>query len=369
MGIDSLNKYLQQNGKEMLIELLLSGKVIITEKINAHRVSILKDRLNNVEFYAKKKSTHIRTIDRIISDLYEPFMHHIISVKDKLSQGTYNFYFVNHDLDVKYTKKPKNSLLLTDMSFPKSKTKIAKKDLPTIQDVSSLIETDYQKTVFEGKLMKRKHIKHIVDYIENGGNLPEIMTNIFGEQATCLSKKSGDIIEGYIFRFDDKLFKLEDNRFKRKTYPKTNTSGYEMLIVELHEFVKSLDFTEIKLDVKNKDLKYAKFIFEVFNKYIDYWGDDIERHLINPPSFMSSTGNLGKRYITNKETLKYLKDERYEYLLRVFLTSFYRPINKRGLLDDDFVKQHKILTKKIQEYINLDNSVLDFHQFKKFMNG
>lgn len=366
MGIESLNEYLQQNGKEKLIELLLSSKVVITEKINAHRVSILKDRLNNIEFYSKKKSTPICTIDRIISNLYEPFISHIIKEKENLPQGTFNFYFVHDDLDVSYTKKPKNNLLLTDMSFSK---KTLKKDTRTVQEIAEKINTGYQKIVFSGKLMKRKHIKHIVDFLEKDGILPEIMTNVFGENATSLSENKTDIIEGYIFKFENGLYKLEDNRFKRKTYPKTNTSAYEMLIMELHDFMSHLDFTSIKVDVKNTDLRYANFIYEAFNIYLEENRKVIDTKLIKPPLFMKSTGSLGMRYITNELTKKNLKDERYEYLLRVFLTIFQKPILKRGLLSDEFVRSHNKLIKHIQNYTTNTENIFDFRQFKNFRNN
>lgn len=365
MGIRTLNNYLQENGREMLIELLLSEKTIITEKINAHRVSILKDRLNNIEFYTKKKTSRIKTIDRIISDLYDPFIQHIIKEKDNLPQGTYSFYYVKHDLNVNYTKKPRNFLLLTDMALSNS-DKMAKKDIPSLDKIATNINVSSQNIIYEGTLMKRKHIKHIVDYIENGGCLPEIMTNIFGDTATTLSKNPSDIIEGYIFKIGDTLYKLEDNRFERKSFPKVNMNGYEMLVIELHEFIRSLNMTDIKVQEKNSDLKYANFMCEIFNKYIDYWGEDIEQHLLTPPPFMEMTGALGKRYISNKKTLSNLKSDKYEYLLRVFLSSFYKPISERGLFDADFVKEHTQLCKNIKDYLALKSGILDFQQFKRF---
>ncbi|MCK9574541.1 MAG: hypothetical protein WC979_01405 [Candidatus Pacearchaeota archaeon] len=364
MGVETLSDYLQQNGKEKLIELLTESKVSITEKINAHRVSILKDRLNNVEFYAKKKSEPIKTYDRILSDLYEDFITHLIANKENIPQGTFNFYFVGHDLDVIYTKKPESMLLLTDMSFPKSKTKVN----DSLEVVAKQLNVACQPVVFEGKLMKRKHIKDIVNYIENGGILPEIMHNLFGDNATSMSLNKSDLIEGYIFKINDKLYKLEDNRFERKVFPKVNTSGYEMLIMELSDFVSQLDFTDIHVDAKNKDMKFANFICEAFNRFIEESGDSIETMLINPPAFISSTGSLGIRYISNQKTKKYLKDERYEYLLRIFLTIFNKPLFERGLLNAEFIEKHNKLVKQIQDYILTKDNIFDFNQFTKFRN-
>lgn len=362
MGIESLNDYLQQHGKEKLTELLLE-KVEITEKINAHRVSVLKDRLNNVEFYGKKKSVPLRTIDRIISNLYEPFISHIIKEKENLPQGTFNFYFIHNDIDVSYSKKPKNLLLLTDISLGK------KSDTRSVETIANEINVNYQPKVFEGTLMKRKHIKVIIGYLEKGGILPEIMHDMFGENATCLSENKTDIIEGYIFKFKDKMFKLEDNRFKRNEFSKNNTASYEMLVMDLHEYMSQLDFTNIKIDVKNKDLRYASFMFESFNRYIKDNKNIISSKLLFPPAFIKSTGSLSYRYITNQETIKNLKDERYEYLLRVFLSIFYKPISKRGLFTDEFVEKHNSLIKRIQNYTTNTDTVFDFRQFQKYSNS
>lgn len=361
MGIESLEEFLQQYGKDKLVEMLSKNKVIITEKINAHRVSILKDKLNNIEFYGKKKSAPIKTIDRVISDLYEPFMQYILSQKENIPHGTFNFYFVNHELDVPYTKKPQNNLLLTNATVFDDNLQLS------LDEIANRIGVSSQPTIFNGKLLKRKHIKFIVDYLENGGNLPSMMNELF-ENACSLSESPSDIIEGYIFKINNKLYKLNDNRFVRKEYPKVNTAGYEMLVMELSDFMTNLDFTKINLEMRNKDLRYANFIFESFNMFIEEYGDSLESVLINPPAFLKTTGNISRRYITNEKTLSNLKDERYEYVLRIFLTIFSRPVVERGLLNNEFIKEHNKLCKHINNYLSSNGKLFDFNEFKKFRN-
>lgn len=361
MGIENLEDILQKQGKEKLTEILLKGKVSIAEKINAHRVSFLKDKLNNIEFYTKRKGSQIRTIDRVISDLYDPFITHILSNKDRIPQGYYNLYFFAHNLDVSYTKKPLNNLLLTDVKLDNNADKFSIEDLAALLDVTPQIE------VYNGKLMKRKHLKDIFGYLENGGNLPETMTKIFGDTATTLSEKSDDPIEGYVIKIDGTLYKIEDNRFVRISYPKVNTSAYEMLVEELVQYVSEFDFTQIKLEVKNKDLRYANFIFTVFEQFLNDYGDGINSILISPPAFLSKTGNLGKKYIPkNIQTL--LINEKYSYLLKIMLSLFSKKLNKRGLISSDTVKTHKEILIKINEYTKVQNQVFDFNEFKKFSN-
>lgn len=359
MGIDTLEDFLQNNGKNKLIELLSTNKVTITEKINAHRVSILKDRLNNIEFYGKKKSMSINTIDRIISDLYDPFIQFILQQKDNIQQGIYNFYFTYHNIDITYTKKPKNNLLLTNANcFLKDKKQYH------IKDIASDIDVVPQTIIYNSKLLKKKHINHIINYIENGGILPKIMDDIFGN-ACNLSESNTDIIEGYIFKVNNNLYKLTDNRFKRKLYPKINTASYEMLVMEICNFMSDLDYTTIKLNHKNKDLRYANFIFNAFNIFIKEYG---ESFLITPPSFIINTGNICKRYITNQETLSYLSDERYSYLLKIFLNIFTRPLMSRGLFTKDFIDSHLSIYENIKKYINSNDNIFDFNEFKMYRN-
>lgn len=358
-GIQSLEDYLQENGRESLVNLLVDKKIQVTEKINAHRVRAIKEKTGNVAFYTKRGKEPLKTIDRIYSDLYENFIKHILNNKDNLPIGEHCFYFTETDLDVQYTNKPKNNIILTNTTSSVDLSKIA-------NDINVVA----QSTIFDG-YVNRLFAELLISYIEGQikNSLQNVFISYFGESAkSILTKTSDDIIEGYTLRIDGILYKITDKRFERHVFSKVNTSGYEMLIMDISSFVADLDFTEISIDAKNKDMKYAQFIYEAYNLYIKSYGPNIDSVLIAPPGFITKIGKLGVRFISNKETLNNLKNEKYEYLLRVFLNIFNDKLVSRGLLTEDFINEHNALVLHINNYVNKTNSIIDFNQFKKFRN-
>lgn len=364
MSLKSLENFIKENGKNKTIE-LLKKHVTITEKINGHRVYCKKEKNGNILFYSKKKRTPLNLLDRLLSDLYEPFIKHIITKKDKLQVGgEYGFYLINNPVDIIYTKTPLNNLILTNIPLNSTKTCI---------ETAIELEVSYTPPTFQG-ILNNDIIELIISYVSNKEkeiSLLRFFNEIFKKECSILADND-DTIEGFVFDFNEAgIYKLSDKKFKKKEYSKLNTATYELLLIEIFDFVKKQDFSTVKITSSNEYMKRAEFIFEMYNRFVDYHKNkgDLDNLLLNPPEFIRTKGKINKKYIcSNKQTYDYLSDEKMEYLLRVFITSLKDIQKPRGIITAQMTEEYNYLILKITEFIKKSNKLLDYKDFKKFTN-
>jgi len=330
-----LKGYYDEHGKKATQHLLHNNMVVVTEKIQGYRVYCKKEKFGNVLFYSKKKSQPINVLDRIVSDLYEPFINHILKRKEMLEVGEYSFYLTNN-----------NDLILTNTSFKDDKP------LTLLEPLKVTIATP----LYKGLLMD-KTINHIIAYLSgDGGDLRNIFPYRLPE----------NIVEGFVFNLYDKgSYKLIDKNIKQVEYPKVNTSVFELLLIDIFDFIKNQDFSNVKFTTKNKDLKKAEFAFEMFNRFVEYHKHDLENFIIEYPSFLR--GRLNKRYICNETTMTLIQtDPRLEYLLQIFINAIKNRQKPRGLITEELSVEYNQVINKISEYIIKNEDLLDFNTYKKF---
>lgn len=358
MGLQSLENFYRENGKKETVS-LLKNKITITEKINAHRVYCRKQKNGNIIFYSKKKKIPINVLDRLLSDLFEPFIEHLISKKKNLEIGEYGFYFFNKPVDIEYGKKPINNILLTNIPEQSNKTAL---------EVAIDLEVSYHLPLFQG-VLNNSQIKKIINYIQHNENIISVFNSVFDKKCSEFVISDNDIIEGFVFNIDDVgFFKLNDNRFVKKDYPKLDTSAYELLVIEIFDFIKDQDFYNIRFTTKNEQMKRAEFTFEVFNRFVEKYSEKniLNNFLLIPPPFIKTKGNLNKKYICNKKTINLLTDEKMEYLLRIFITIIKGKQSPRGIISETIADDINITILKITDYIKKSNELLDYKEFKKF---
>jgi len=353
-----LKSYFEENGKEKTIN-LLKKYTTITEKINAHRVYCKKEKTGNILFYSKKKSSPITILDRITTDLYEPFIKHIISKKDKLQIGEHGFYFIKDDIDVEYSQKPQNFLLITDIPFKTGKT---------IVEIAIELDVSYAPPVFKG-ILNDVAAEKIIEYLENEHNEQSLLllfNMLFDKNCSMFFEEDG-IVEGFVFNFKEEgTFSLYDDNFVKKEFQKLNTASYELLVIEIFEFIKQQDFSTVKMHSKNTEIKKAEFIFEVFNRFVEQT-ENLENYLLNEPEFLSMKGKVNRRYINNQKTIDLIsKNKKLEYLLRVFITAIKDVQKSRGVISQDLAEEHNYIILKINDYIRNSENLLDFENFRKF---
>jgi len=359
--IKTVKIFYEEKGRKEL-EKVLSEDLVFTEKIDAHRFSFEK-RKNSIYFFGKKSNKSLNSIDRAISDLYEPAINYILSINKNIIKENirYGCYFISPKffLETKYKRKPKNFLILTDLKIGHDVIINPEK----LKNIASELEIESSNIILSGKL--NSYLKErILKFIENNESHEILIKEIFPDFKPLL----GGETEGIILRSFYKKYtylQLYSKEVKNEE-ARINTNRFEFLLLEILYFMKNLNFLEIKLESDNLEMRYLEFISKVFNKYIELNANSIKENNIKRPDFLEKSGQLSIRYFSDKTTLKLIKDETYNYILRVFISAFNSIRKPRGIIDEISVNEFNDMTEKIQKYISKD-SVIDFMEFKEYI--
>lgn len=334
----TLNDVIEERGRESLKE-LLKNELIITEKINGHRLIIKKKANGKVDFFTKKSKQPIGVLENVMSDLYLDAMNYILKNKDRIPTGETSFYLVKNDLDIEYTDVKSQALLLTNT---RNRTNLS------LKETAELAGFRAQEEIFNG-FLNDEQIESIINYINSDQNLPELFSKLFGTNVNSLNKDVSDIIEGYIFDIQGELYKLEDNRFEKKEFKKINTSNYELLVIDILDFFNEFYIDNLNIYQTKKDFRYLEIISYMLVDYIKEKANNELDFFTTLPTFSENTGKVNTKYLANKEAKSYIiNNPKYEYLFRVLLQLFKRDLAARGLITDEICSKHAVLRSKIE---------------------
>ena len=349
----SFCEVLDESGEDSL-RALLKNELIITEKINGHRLVAKKKHNGKVDFYTKKSKRPIGLLDNVLSDLYSDAITYIINNKENLPAGEYSFYLLKNDLDVKYTGFDKQALVLTNID--------TKFDF-SMEQAAKALKVKYQEELFNG-FLDNKSIDSIVDYVkESKAVLPELISSICDKKASLLNKELTDVVEGYIFNIQHEFFKLEDARVEKQDFKKINTSTYELLINEIVDYFSEEYMTNLQLHQAKKDFVYLEAVSMMMTDFIKAKRKDELEFLSSLPTFSKNTGKVNTKYISNKLAKAYVEEnEKYEYLFRVFLQLFRRELDVRGYIDENICSKHNLLKQALESKIAQETN---FENYKK----
>jgi len=346
---------------------VLSDFITITEKIDAHRFSFVKKK-DSIYFFGKHGNKHLSLIDRAISNLYEPAINYILSIDKNIIPENIRFgcYYISPDffLNVKYKKHPKHNLVLTDLKIYPDIVVNPKK----INHYADKFEIDAANILFHGKLTNKLRTELLKFAQTDSKNYNEFIFNTFPKFKPLLGKDLNDVTEGFIIRSLYKKYtyiqiKEDDNVIEIQ---KTNSNIFELLLLDILYFMKNFNFFDVKLETNNIEIKYIEFMSIAFNEFIKKNGNMLLDSNIQQPEFLKKSGNLSKRYFSNKDTLKFIENETFKYILRVFITTFNNVRKPRGLINESTANEFNIMTDKIKQYIT-KNNVIDFMEFKEYI--
>jgi hypothetical protein len=341
MSIQSLSSVFQTVGTEKTIE-LLSDNVTISEKLNGFRIYCKKEVNNNVKFYTNKSSKQITIIDRLLDRSYDKFIKFIIENKHKLSVGEYGFYITNNSV----FGNVKNDMILTNC--PQS---------VNINEIANELNVSLSPYIVSDKLNKT-FIKLIIKVLENKKSFTDIIKKF----------NFSYLPEALIFEINNSFYKLENSEFKKTIYEKRNTAAYELLLLELFDYISTQNIYEIKTISQNRDIRFIEFVSELFNRFIRQYSqtDSLSKLYINIPDFIKHKGNLTSSYISNNETLKHIEDINNDYILRTMIVLLKDTRQPRGLITEGICTDINNIVININEFVTKSNQLLDYSEFKKF---
>ena len=376
---------------------MLNSRVLVTEKIQGASFHV---RRNQTKFeYYKSGDSRMNMIDRTIVGLYETGVKHIQSLDPSIKEQMphdwkFGFEYLP-ELNVseyKYTKLPKNNLILTHIQTMNESGKIRKtiSDPVILNKWSKILEVQGPSIVFDGMLsqmqkeelitvlsMSDKEFSEAFDYDPNtDARLPftQKMIKTFNPNAVSptLNEDFEVEIDGLIVSFIDekksRSFKLED--FTRTVNENKRSSHmYQITIAGLIEFISTFEMKDIQLNEETADWRYIELMSVLFNTYVkEHSAKFIGVNFESADFADSDSFKLNTKYIKNETTLSYVENSILAELFKITLGSFRKKRSKESDIINAEMLEHlnqivETIDKKVFVENTDENSIYDFNNF------
>jgi hypothetical protein len=367
-GIKSINKVLSKQGEEKLRE-ILSQEVRVTEKFDAFRFSFEKHpKTYKIQYYGKNGKSPLNRVDRTISDLYEAAIEYIENLPYEIKKSIpirqrfgFSWFPSKNPLITEYEKRPKNGLILTDITVRNNKFDVINevKESNVFERWSQIFRVDYAKPVFEGRL-KEETIEQLIESCKEPSFEMLKESEIF---TTGFLNVQNENVEALVFEFPEELIKLG-----KDTEP-TNESRshmFDILLLNMCEHLESFNINSVKVASLNPDEGYIEVVSEVFNDYVIKKGKEFLESGLKKPVFLEKSGTLTKKWVRNPKTLSILEsDDNYEYLFSIFLANLRKPRYKSGLISESVAQSFNQKIEEIDKISGNDFGFLEFSAIHK----
>ena len=355
-GIKSIEFALNKLGEDKVRQ-LLSQEVRVTEMFDAFRFSFEKNpKTNRLQYYGKNGKTPLSLVDRTISNLYESAIEYLENLPREIRRTIptkhrfgFSWFPTTSPLNTTYEKRPKNGLILTDITIRNNRSEVIKdvKEQQVYQRWSDIFHVDYAKPIFEGVLSKES-----VDSILLGNiNESQVYTTGF------LSRQN-ESYEALVIETADQLFKVGRDQ-ENTNEPRSHV--FDVLLLDVCEHLEAFDLSLVKNSEKNLELGYVQVVSEVFNDYVEKRGADFLESGLEKPKFLKNSGDLNTKWVKNSKTLTILEsDSRFQYLFTVFLANLRKPKFKSGLISESVAESFNHKIQEIDRIAGDDYGFLEF---------
>ena len=387
-GISHLQEIFKKKGKEFVTR-LFDSFVTVNEKLDASAFGIEKDPVSGlVQYYKRNTESPISKIDRTLMRYYENPISHFDGlgeqVKSKIPPAwRFGFeYFINEQPQyICYDRLPKNNLVLSYVHVKNGLGDIVRtvQDKQTLDEYADMFGVERSPIIFQGKLSEDQKLA-IMEYMDTpAANLTsKHKTNSFVKfvisvlnpamRKTTLNEDLDKSIEGVVFRFGELsedgpvvLAKIVDPVFealsKDRPVQDDDKTGdmYYILLMDLANFVESVRFKAIKVRGKTFDDRYINFISELFNRFIEQFGDKYEDFKLDEPTYLKKKEfDLNDRFIENTTTLNNIESsDNYRKIFKVMLAAFRKRKKKPvGIFTKEVIDQFNGTVLKIATYLS-----------------
>ena len=368
-GIKHITELYKKLGEEGLRE-ILNKELRITEKFDAFRFSFEKNSQNyKLYFYGKNGKTPINKIDRALSDLYEGAIDYIESLPYEIRKDLplrhrfgFSWFPTKNPLSTDYERRPKNGLVLTDITIRDKKNDITRdvNESEVYRRYAKILGVEYAEPIHIGKL-DESVVDSLISIAKNKEDAG-LLTESFDTKGYLNQLHPN--IEAMIFESEDQLFKISHNEEIVKSEKRSHM--FDLLLMDILEHIETFNVLGIKCASTKIDEAYIEAVSEIFNDYVDKRGKDYLESNMEKPKFLSKAGKFNKRLIKNPKTRMLIeKDSQYEYLLSVFIANLRKPKFASGLLNESVVNRFNSKIEEIDKAIGDDYSFLEFNTIIK----
>ena len=409
-GINQLSDIFKKKGKEF-VDKLFNQIVTVSEKLDGSIFAFEKNLTDEgISFYKRDQDNPISKIDRILMSYYERPINYIESLSPEIRSQIPNgwrfgmeYFCDNKPVNLAYQREPKNGLVLTHVIVKNEigepvRTIVEKKELDYWAD---LLEVERSPIIFQGMLNEDQKIK-ILEYLSTPyidilkkyktDSFVRFMISILNPEMekTALNDSLDSPIEGVVFRFgeldgvgESYVAKIVDPVFLEIVREKKSTSKdklpndiYSLALIDVMNFILEKEVDSFNASGEEPETRYVNFVFDVFLKFVDLYGDRYRGVDFNEPEyFKRDEFKINKELIPNEQVKEKIdEDESYETLLQILLSAF-RKLKKKphGFFTEGVVEQFNLLIRDIADYINAkkqepiqeSSGIPTFGQFRK----
>jgi cytidyltransferase-like protein len=407
-GIAHLQEIYKKKGKDF-IENLFDKYVTVNEKLDASAFGIEKNpATKKLEFFKRNTEMPISLIDRTLMKLYEQPISYFEKIEPEVLAkipARWRFgmeYFANdHPQEISYDRLPKNQLVLSYIHVKNSNGKLVRtiQDKKELDSWADLLQIERSPILYQGNLTEDQKIK-IMDFLDTPFEklVNKFKTNSFVKfvisvlnpklKKTTLNDDLDKNIEGIVFRFgdeDDKeviLAKMVDPVFELMAKGRAETKNedepndiFQLTVIDIMNFIDNLSFKKFQPKGKELEARYLTFICQVFNEFIEKFGDKYKDLNFNEPEFMKKKNfDINLDFIKNDKTIELINEnEAYKKLFKIFLASFRKKKKKpNGIFTIEVIKQfngtidriHNHLSQGVLSVSESETAIPTFGEFK-----
>ena len=335
---------------------MLSGNVIITEKLDTYR--ILFEKINGELHFFKKDNNELGLIERVLTNIWEDAIVElsIILADHDLPEGVrfgLAYTPIENPIRIPYSSIPK--YIITDITERENNRVKRIFEYEEVSQWSEELCLGRPPIIFEGELSNEQK-EFLLDYAsvkyDKVESITETLENKF--KGTYSNEK---IIEGIIIKTKDRLSQIISYEFDllNEAYQKNEESRdfYDLTILSLNSFFEYYNFPI--LESKASDELYLEIVCDIFNQYCKNSSvtEQLKPEYLTPPKF-GYTGELNTLLIKNKKTLELLETggKVYESVFKVILSSLRKYKKEYGLLNETAINKFNTFVYLISEKIN-----------------
>jgi len=395
-GLNTLEQLIKDRTEEFIDE-LFSSYLIVTEKIDAARISF-QVRDGKLSIWRKDERYPISIIDRTLMKYYEKAIDHITSIINvAVIPENYRFgcYYFSSSMPNKthYKRLPKNNIVLTDVKIYDKDGEKVKDDRETINYWATELRVEPSPIIFEGYLTNKQKEK-ILQYIKltpkelrekhDTSSFSQFLIKILNP-----ALNSSFLQEMGTYRPDSIIFRFRSsngNTFVAKTvdplissHAEINTEVpessvpsdlYSIALLDVYMFILE-NGINYPLKERTPEFRYLEFVSLLYNDFLE---KNMERYKgvdFSVPSFLKSDSfDLNIKFIENAKTIELIKSNRsYEQLFKIMLAALRKKRRRPyGLLTQTIINQLNLIIDKISELVEvpLAEGFMDFSTFRIF---
>jgi len=403
--MEELQHIYREKGTELIND-LLNDYIIVTEKLSGSSFAFER-HANGLQFFKGTSQKPINLVDRTLMMYYEPAIAHIKAAllhgHAQLSPGFervpegWRFcfqYFVHNEPGViKYTKLPKNNLVLTHIHVKGPNGKVAKiiDDPRVIRDWAQALDVTPLQPFFTGHLTdeQKAEIREFISIpVEDQEELfgtesfAEYLMQVLnpGITATTLHGSLKDPIDSLIFKFVkpgngktvsarviDPYAKTLMKEREPIDFRRAPADINEIILLDLLAFIEERGVKQSDAMSGTPEERYIELVSNLFNDYVKQQGNSLEGVKFDRPDFSTAPEfAINLDLVPNKTTRQLVSDsESLADLYKVMLGSLRKrrdPERAGAVMTKSVVADFNHLVDKISAIIHKE----DDGKFKTF---